>query len=168
MWFCVLTHYSTQYGKFPVRPRCQRSMYPPHLPFLFAASSPLPSTDTAVFTLFGSFVTLSSRYPSRTARTHRLGCLGRMCSLPLPFPLTPMSLICNRSRIKLQAVLTLSARHPAQATLVCRLGCLGGAARGFSSHLVALVIRLSSVLNFRKAWLVFFFLSSWGSLYLSR
>ena len=115
-----------------------------------------PLTDTAVFTLFGSFVTLSSRHPSRTARTRRLGCLGRMCLLPLPFPLTPMLLICICSRIKLQAILTLFARCPAQATL-CRLGCLGGAAHGSSSCLVALVTCLSSVLDFRKAWLAFFF-----------
>ena len=116
-----------------------------------------PSTDTAVFTLFGSFVTLSSRYPLWTAQTHHLGCLGRMCLLARPFPLTPMFLICICSRIKLQAILTLFARCPAQATLVCRLGCLGGAAHGSSSCLVALVTCLSSVLDFRKAWLAFFF-----------
>ena len=117
------------------------------LRYRFSQDFSSPTHHFPSFTLFGSSVTLSSRHPSRATWTCRLGCLGRMCSLP-PLPSYPMSSICNPSSIKHQAVLTLSARHPSQATLACRLGCLGG---------VALVIRLSSVLDFTKACLASFF-----------
>ena len=101
--------------------------------------------------MFGSLVALPTRHLSRATLTSRLGCLGRTCSLS-PLPSYPMSPIC-----KLQDALTLSARHLSQAILACCLGCLGGGARVFSSLLAALVIHLSSVLDFAKACIVSFF-----------
>src|ERR1700677_1333466 len=110
-----------------------------------------PSYCVTVFTLFGSFVTLSSRHPSRATWTRRLGCLGRMCSLPPPSFLPD---VLNLQPFKLQAVCTLSARHPSQATLACCLGHIGGGARGF---LPPGVTRDPSVLDFAKACLASFF-----------
>jgi hypothetical protein len=61
-----------------------------------------------------------------------------------------MSSIC-----RLQVALTLFTRHLSQATLACRLGCLGEGDRDFASLLpggtVALVIHLSSIIDFTKA-----------------
>ena len=71
-----------------------------------------------------------------------------------------MSSICNRSGIKLKPFSLfphdILHEQPWRAALVASVGL---PARGFSSHLVALVTRLFSVLDFRKAWLAFFFFS---------
>ena len=50
-------------------------------------------------------------------------------------------------------------KQPWHAILVAPVG----PARGFSSHLVALVICLSSFLDFRKVWLASFFFVVMGS-----
>jgi hypothetical protein len=151
--FCVLTHYS----KFPVRPRCQRSMYSPRLPFLFAANSPL---SLRLIPLSSRCSDLLSPFPHGTLHEQpgRAVWVASAECVCCPSPsFLPNVLDLQSFKHQAQAVLTLPARHPSQATLVCRLGCFGGAARGFSSRLVALVTHLSSVLDFRKAWLVFFF-----------
>src|SRR6266571_4890032 len=70
-----------------------------------------------VFVLSRSFVTLSSRHPSRATLTCRLGCLGG--SVRCPFPsLFPGAL--NHQVLRALPVL-LSAQHPSRATLACRL-----------------------------------------------
>ena len=77
-----------------------------------------------------------------------------------PFLSYPTSSICNRSGIKLKPFSLfphdILHEQPWRAALVASVGL---PARGFSSHLVALVTRLFSVLDFRKAWLAFFFFS---------
>ena len=107
--------------------------------------------------LFRSFVALSSRYPSQATWTRRLGCLGRMCSLPPSFLLTRchQSATFQSSSFKPFSLFPHDTLHkqPWRAALVTSVG----PTRGFSSRLVALVNRLSSVLDFRKAWLASFF-----------
>ena len=147
----VSAHYKTVSSPLGCRPSFMDSTKLSTLsyPFSLPAHHTFPFYCATVFMLFRSFATLSLTYPSRATWTRRLSCLGRMCSLPLPFPLIqcPRSATVQESSFKLFSLL----RHPSQATLACRLGCFGGAARGFSSRLATLVARLSSVLNFRKA-----------------
>ena len=132
-------------------------MYPPHLPFLFAASSPL---SLRLIPLSSRCLDLLSPFPHGTLHEqpgHAVWVASAECvCCPSPSFL-PNVLDPQPFKQQAQAVLTLPVRHPSQVILVCRLGCFGGAARGFSSRLVALVTRLSSVLDFRKAWLAFFF-----------
>ena len=159
----VLTHYS----KFPIRPRCQHSMYSPCLPFLFAANSPLSLLPVH---LSSHCSNLLSPFPHGTLHEqpgHAVWVASAKCvCCPSPSFL-PNVLDLQPFKHQAQAVLTLPVQHPSQAILVCCLDCFSGAARGLSSCLVVLVTCLSSVLDFRKAWLIFFLLL-WGSLYLSR
>ena len=71
----------TLYGKFPVSCHlphtCHNSCLPVH-------RFPLPSRH-AVQIFCHPF---SSRHPSRATWTRSLDCLGRVCSLPPPFPFT--------------------------------------------------------------------------------
>jgi hypothetical protein len=58
----------------------------------FHATSPhFPSYYAAVFTLFGSFVILSSRHPPRAIWTRRLSCLGRCVRCPPSLTRCPQS-----------------------------------------------------------------------------
>ena len=71
------------------------------------------------------FVTLSSRHPSRAIWTRRLGCLGRMCSLP-PLLTYLMYSICNPPSLKPFALFPHDTLHqqPWRAALVAAVGTL--------------------------------------------
>src|ERR1700761_5856137 len=81
-----------------------------------------------------------------------------MCSLPLPFSLTqcPRSATvqASSSSHSHSSCMTSFTSNPGVPPWLLRWGC---PLMDSSSHLVALVTRLFSVLDFRKAWSAFFF-----------
>ena len=107
-----------------------------------------------LFVLFKYFVTLSSLHPSQETLTRHLGCLGQMCPLPPP-PSNVVSSIFKLFKL-FSSLPILPAQQPSRATLAHRLDCLGRSARGFFSHLMALVICLTSVVDFAQACLASF------------
>jgi hypothetical protein len=99
----------------------------------------LSATTPPLFALFASFVTLSSRHPSRATLTRRLVASVGCVRCP-PFPLAGV--------LKLQALHRFLLFFPHDTVLGVPPGCPGGSARGFLSRLMARII-LSEFFFFR-------------------
>ncbi len=131
------------------------SLLPSHLLFFWAI----------LFVLFGCFVTLSSRHPSRVTLTRCLGCLGRASSL------APSPLSGGLNLQVLQALPVFSHSFlttPFTSNIGVPPGCLGGSARGFPSRPVVHVIRLTRVVDFHFRRLASFRFRWQRSAYLSK
>ena len=135
---CLVTHLClAHFSKFSVRLPPRHTLLPTH-------HFPLLSSHCSYL-----FVTLSSWHPSRATWTRRLGCLGRMCSLPpLPtYPRCPQSTTFQASSRSHFSCTTPFTSNPGVLPWSPRWGRSWFLVR---SRLVALMICLPSVLDFAK------------------